>query len=268
VDNLEHIVKKRLENRGNIQEDGSLVIRGFDYDANKAEIERNKEKFKNYFKEAGADDYIHFGLLPELVGRAPIRTFVNLLSKNDLIRIMKETEDSILDQYKIEFLMFGIELIIFDTAIEYVAEVAENKKTGARALVSVWENILTDFQYELPGSNFKVLEVTRELCERPRDMLLKMLEKSPFVDFIENFKKEYGIELFLDDEVEAYIEEVAREENSEVSATIKKLLSGASALNFMTHEGSCRITKQMLEDPKYFDRLFTDWHEIQMQANA
>jgi ATP-dependent Clp protease ATP-binding subunit ClpX len=265
-DNLESIVKKRVEHKSNVREDGSVVIRGFDLDHK--EPGKEKEKFKNYFKEANADDYIHFGLLPELVGRAPIRTFVNLLSKNDLIRIMNDTEDSILDQYEMEFRLFDIELEIFQDAIDYVAEIAENSKTGARALVSVWENILTDFQFELPGSNFKKLTLTRELCERPRDMLLKMLEKSPFVDYVESFKKEYGIELILDEDVQNYIEAIAKQENMEVSATIKKLIGGASALNYMNHRGSFKITKEMLADPKYFDNLFTEWHEKQMKQET
>jgi hypothetical protein len=181
---------------------------------------------------------------------------------------MNDTEDSILDQYKMEFNVFDIELEISNDAIDYVAEFAENSKTGARALVSVWEGILTDFQFELPGSNFKRLTVTRELCERPRDMLLKMLEKSPFVDYIEGFKREYGIELILDEEVQNYIEEMAKRENTEISATIKKLLSGASALNYMHHRDPFKITKEMLDDPKYFDELFIEWHEKQMKQDT
>jgi endopeptidase Clp ATP-binding regulatory subunit ClpX len=266
VDNLETIVKKRIEHKGNVREDGSVVIRGFDADINHKGKE--KEKYKNYFREADADDFIRFGLLPELVGRSPIRTFVNLLSKNDLVRIMNDTEDSILDQYELEFSLFDIDLDITDEAVEYVAELAENQKTGARALVSVWENILTNFQYELPGSNFKTLKITREVCKRPRDMLLKLLEKSPFVDYIENFKQEYGITLALNEEIQEYIESIARRDNMEVSATIKKLLDGASALNYMNHQGTFEVTKKMLDDPKYFDNLFTSWHEKQMEQDA
>ncbi len=260
-ENLESIVKQRVERKGTVKEDGSIVIRGFDTIAR----ENEKDKFKNYYKEAGADDYIRFGLLPELVGRAPIRTFVNLLSKNDLIRIMTDTEDSILDQYKVEFLLFDIDLEFSQEAIEYVSEVAENSKTGARALVSVWESILTDFQFELPGSNFKKLELTREICERPHDMLLKMLEKSPFVDFTERFRKEYGIEILLSEEAQSYIEEYARQENMEVSVSIKQLLAGVSALNYMNLKAPYRITREMLEDPKYFDKLFTSWHENELK---
>jgi endopeptidase Clp ATP-binding regulatory subunit ClpX len=266
VDNLETIVKKRIEHKGNVREDGSVVIRGFDADIKSTRKE--KEKYKNYFREADADDFIRFGLLPELVGRSPIRTFVNLLSKNDLVRIMNDTEDSILDQYELEFSLFDIDLDITDDAVEYVAEIAENQKTGARALVSVWENILTNFQYELPGSNFKMLKITREVCKRPRDMLLKLLEKSPFVDYVENFKREYGITLALNEEIQEYIEGIARRDNMEVSATIKKLLDGASALNYMNHQGTFEVTKEMLDDPKYFDNLFTSWHEKQMEQDA
>ena len=193
---------------------------------------------------------------------------MNLLSKNDLVRIMTETEDSILGQYKMEFHLFDVDLEITDDAIDYVAEVGENSKTGARALVSVWENILTDFQFELPGSNFKKLTLTRELCERPKDMLLIMFEKSPFVDYIENFKNEYGIELVLEEEIQSYIEEIAKKENMEVSATIKRFLDGASALNYMGHKGPFKITKKMLDDPKFFDNLFTVWHERQMKQEA
>lgn len=265
-ENLESIVKKRIEHKGNVREDGSIVIRGFDSESKAPEM--SKEKFKNYFKDANADDYIRFGLLPELVGRTPIRTFVNLLSKNDLVRIMTETEDSILDQYKMEFSLFEVDLEITADAIDYVAEVGENSKTGARALVSVWENILTDFQFELPGSNFKKLRVNRELCERPKDMLLKMLEKSPFVDYVENFKNEYGIELILTEDIQNYIEAVAKQENMEVSATIKRFLDGASALNYMGQRGPFTMTKEMLNDPKYFDNLFTKWHEKQMKQET
>jgi len=176
---------------------------------------------------------------------------------------MQDTKDSILNQYKMEFELFNIDLDFTPNAIEYVAEISENRKTGARALVSVWENILTDFQFELPGSNFSTLNVNRELCEKPKDYLLKMLEKSPFVDFVENFKKEYGIELVLDEEIQNYFEHYAQQNDLQISDTLKKFLFGASALNYMGIRGEYKITREMLEDEKYFDRLFAKWYENQ-----
>ncbi|RMD60193.1 MAG: AAA family ATPase [Nitrospirae bacterium] len=261
VNSLDSIVRKRLSRRG-LPEDEHLVIEGF----TPGRRTKEKKKFKNYYKEATEEDFIRFGLLPELVGRSPIKTFVNPLSKNDLIRIMKDTEDSILNQYELEFMVFGIDIEFTDDAIEYVAQRAENKKTGARALVSVWEDILTEFQFELPGSNFKNLIIDRELCERPKDVLLKILEKSPFVDFVESFKKEYGIELILDEEVQDYIREYAHIHNMQISESIKKLLSGAPALNYMGVKGMYKITKEMLQDEKYFDKLFTKWHKEQKKG--
>ncbi len=258
VNNLESNVKDRIKHqKGGIREDGSFVVSGF----GDSEAEGSAKPMANYYKEANADDYINFGLLPELVGRIPIRSHVNLLSKNDLVRIMRDTEDSIIHQYIEEFKAFGILLLVQDSAIEYIAKIAENNKTGARALVSVWENILTDFQYELPGSNFKELLITRELCQRPKDILLKMLQKSPFVDYIEKFKQEYGIELAFADGVQEYIEKVALANKIQVSDAMQVLLKKASALNYMNIKGKFIITREILEDSKYFDDLFTEWFQ-------
>jgi len=258
-DNLEEIVKKRLATRGGrFSDEGALVIQGF---AAAPEDGGRPERYRNYYPEATADDFIRFGLIPELVGRSPIRTFVNLLSKNDLTRIMTDTEDSILDQYRMEFDLFNIDLEIDASAIDYVAEISENKRTGARALVSVWESILTDFQFELPGSNFTRLTVDRDLCERPRDALLKMLEKSPFVDFEEGFRREYGVELVLSEEAQQYIEEYAASKGIQVSDAIKQLLQSVNALNYMNVTGPFTITREMVEDHGYFERLFTEWHQ-------
>lgn len=254
---LEAIVKERLKHvSGKVREDGSIMVMGFGSIQPEAEI----RAMHNCYKEADADDYIKFGLIPELVGRIPIRSYVNLLSKNDLIRIMRDTEDSIINQYIMEFKSFGIDLIIEDAAIDYVAGLAENRKTGARALVSVWENILTDFQYELPGSNFKELAVTDELCRAPKDALLKMLKRSPFADFVERFKQEYGIDLVLGPEVQDYIEEYAVSNKIQVSEALLQLLKGVSALNYMNIKGKYEITKKMLTDSTYFDEIFTKWY--------
>lgn len=260
-DKLEDIVRKRVSNpHAHKREDGGFIIRGF---ADERSEKDDSEKYRNYYAEANADDYIQFGLLPELVGRSPIRTFVNLLSKNDLVRIMTETEDSLLNQYKLEFKLFGVDLEITDDAVDYVAEISENKRTGARALVSVWESILTDFQFEVPGSNFTKLTVNRKLCERPKDALLELLEKSPFVDYVEWFKREHGVQLELDEAAEQYVEEYAEKHNMQVSDALTGLLKSASALNYMNVESPYVVTREMLEDEKYFERLFTEWHQKQ-----
>jgi hypothetical protein len=92
-----------------------------------------------------------------------------------------------------------------------------------------------------------------------------MLEKSPFVDFIDNFKKEYGIELILDNDSQNYLENYAHDNIIPISFVLKKLLTGASALNYMGIRKSFKITKDMVQDKKYFDKLFSHWYENQKE---
>ncbi len=263
-ENLSKIIRKRVESHGHLTEEGDVIVRGFE----EAGHGEGAGDFRNYYREALAEDYIRFGLLPELVGRAPIRTFVDLLSKNDLIRIMRETEDSILQQYRLEFSLFDIRLDFSDEAVEYVAEQAENKKTGARALVSVWENILTDFQFELPGSEIRSLLVTRALCERPMDALLSLMERSPFEDAVRRFEQAYGIRLAFDEDIQKHIRRQAAERGQEVAALLKELLDRASALNYMDVASPLTVTREMVDDPTYYDRLFADWYSKQKGPHA
>ncbi len=170
---LEQIVKKRLSRRGATFDDEAVVIEGF---AARPGDEGREKREQTHYDQAISDDFIAFGLLPEIVGRAPIRTFVKPLSRDDLVRIMKETKDSILHQYTLEFSLFGITVEFTDDAIEFVAERSQNRKTGARALVSTWEGILTRFQYELPGSGVNTLVVDRKLCEDPETTLASLVQ--------------------------------------------------------------------------------------------
>ncbi len=264
-DGMEHIVKKRLDSKsGRLKEDGSLTIAGFGVEDGDAK----RDKYRNYYKDATEEDYIRFGIIPELVGRAPIRAYVNPLSKNDLIRIMTKTEDSILNQYKLEFKLFGVNLEFTDDAVEEIAQRAEKKKTGARALVGEWESVLTDFQFELPGTNFGQFTVTGDICRAPQDALLQLMQRSPFADFAQRFKSDYGITLRFTDPAIKYVEDYAKERGMQVADALKKLLASAAALNYMHESGEFIIEPNMLEDEKYFDKLYVEWHKKQMAENA
>jgi len=259
VESLETIVKRRILQNLPDDEENMRIINGFGTSQSE-ELERS---YKSYHKEATVNDYIKFGLLPELVGRTPIRTFVNRLSKNDLIRIMEDTEDSIITQYKVEFQLFDIKLEVTSDAINYIAEEADSKKTGARALVSVLESILTEYQFQLPGANFKTLVVDEELCRHPSDNILKLFERSPFVDYVQTFKLSYGIQLILGEGVQEYVKQYAKEHNQEITKSLRELLKGAVSLNYMNFQGTFEVTVPMLEDKKYFDNLFLDWWNSQ-----
>ncbi len=92
-----------------------------------------------------------FGLIPELIGRLPILTHLDPLSKEDLIRIMTEPKNALIRQYKRLFELEGIQLHVTGGAIEFIAETAMEYKLGARGLRSICEAIMTDAMYELPS---------------------------------------------------------------------------------------------------------------------
>lgn len=117
---------------------------------------------KKCFEYMSQEDLREYGLIPEFIGRFPILTSVKQLEVEDLVKIIKEPDDNILDQYSTMFSFDNIELVIEDAAITYIAKVAKSLKTGARALRSIFENVLEDYMFELPGSGITTFTITEE----------------------------------------------------------------------------------------------------------
>ena len=92
-----------------------------------------------------------FGLIPELIGRLPVLTYLNPLDKETLVRIMKEPKNALIKQYKKLFELEGIDLGFTDEAIDYIAEKSIEYKLGARGLRSICEAIMTDAMFEIPS---------------------------------------------------------------------------------------------------------------------
>ena len=143
---LEDIIRKRL---------GSRKI-GFDADYMIGTDEKSVVKY------ATTQDLREFGIIPEFVGRFPIITNVEKLSKEDLIRILKEPKNSIIKQYSALLAMDNTKLSLTDDAVLEIATLANNLGTGARGLRNIVETVMTDIMYEAPrnGSNKKPVEIT------------------------------------------------------------------------------------------------------------
>ncbi len=111
-------------------------------------------------------DLVKFGLIPELVGRLPVITALNGMDKETLIRIMKEPKNAILKQYEALFKMDGIELEFSDEAIDKIAELTVERKTGARGLRSIIEGILQRFMFEAPSDKtIKKITITADTVD-------------------------------------------------------------------------------------------------------
>ncbi len=105
------------------------------------------------YSDVTPHDIVKYGLIPELVGRIPIIVALDSLDKDALVRIIREPKNALTRQYVKLFSLDGVELEFDDAAAEAVAELALERKTGARGLRSIFENAMMDLMYELPSRN-------------------------------------------------------------------------------------------------------------------
>ncbi|MFT6360170.1 MAG: ATP-dependent Clp protease ATP-binding subunit ClpX [Saprospiraceae bacterium] len=125
-------------------------------------------------------DLKRFGLIPELIGRLPVLTYLEPLDKETLSRILTEPRNSLVKQYKKLFMLEGIRLSFSEDSIEYIAEKAMEYNLGARGLRSICEAIMTDAMFELPSQKeIEEFKVTREYAaDKLNDSKLGMMKRA------------------------------------------------------------------------------------------
>lgn len=111
-------------------------------------------------------DLKSFGLIPEIIGRLPVLTYLNPLDREALAKILKEPKNSIVRQYEKLFSMDGITLTFTDDALDLIVDKAVEYKLGARGLRSIVESVMTDAMFELPSKRAKSFEVTRDYAQQ------------------------------------------------------------------------------------------------------
>jgi ATP-dependent Clp protease ATP-binding subunit ClpX len=134
---------------------------GFNVNKDQQEYQR-----KNLLQFVNAQDLKAFGLIPELLGRLPVITYLNPLDAITLRSILTEPKNSLIKQYVRLFEIEGIELIIDNDVYDFMVEKAMEYKLGARGLRSICESILTDAMYELPSQKVKSFHLTMEYATR------------------------------------------------------------------------------------------------------
>jgi|688.fasta_scaffold03097_17 ATP-dependent Clp protease ATP-binding subunit ClpX len=133
------------------------------FSVNKEEQEHQR---KNLLQFINAQDLKKFGLIPELLGRLPIVTYLNPLDKETLRSILTVPKNSLIKQFTRLFEMEGIDLVIEDDVLDFMVSKALEYKLGARGLRSICESILTDAMFELPGSSTKHFTVDISYAEK------------------------------------------------------------------------------------------------------
>ncbi len=133
---IENIIKQRV----------STKTMGFG-----AEIVKNQEENNALLAKALPEDLLKFGLIPEFVGRLPIMVTLDALDKNALVQVLTEPKNALIKQYQKLFEMDGVDLSFKREAIEGVAEEALARKTGARGLRAIFEEMMLDTMFDLPS---------------------------------------------------------------------------------------------------------------------
>ena len=150
-DGIEPIIEKRV---------GDKTTLGFG-----AEVKTKAEKEKtDILSLAEPEDLIKYGLIPELVGRIPLVVALEHLDKDALIKILTEPKNALTKQYEKLFEMDGVNLSFDKKALEFIAEKAHERKTGARGLRAIVEPVMTELIYDLDGSD--ELKITKSLVEK------------------------------------------------------------------------------------------------------
>ena len=139
-----------------------LNTRVVGYNAAKENEEVDK---KNLLQYIAPQDLKSFGLIPEIIGRLPILTYLEPLDRDALRRILTEPKNSIIKQYNKLFKMDQIDLIFDDEVLDYIVDKAIEFKLGARGLRSITETIIMDKMYEMPSKNDKKLQITLDYAQ-------------------------------------------------------------------------------------------------------
>ncbi|MBA1438684.1 MAG: ATP-dependent Clp protease ATP-binding subunit ClpX [Epsilonproteobacteria bacterium] len=148
-DGLEEILKRKQ---------GENIL-GFGHD------KKTKDEKKPTFDMVEPEDLVHYGLIPELVGRLPIIASLNEISEDEMVRILTEPKNSLIKQYTKLFSIDDVELTFEEDALRAIAQKAIKRKTGARGLRAILEEAMIDIMYELPEYKGYEILITKEVIE-------------------------------------------------------------------------------------------------------
>ena len=132
----------------------------------KTTVEQNKIDKENLLQYITPRDIRSFGLIPEIIGRLPVLTYMKPLDKSTLLEILSTPKNALIKQYVHLFDMDGIKLQFTSGALDYIVEKALQYKLGARGLRSLCEAVLNDAMFELPNSGVKELKVTKQYADQ------------------------------------------------------------------------------------------------------
>lgn len=162
-DGLEEIIKRRIGNN----------VLGF------GQEKRGKQEEEGLIELVEPDDLVHYGLIPELIGRLHVVATLGKIGQEEMVRILTEPKNAIFKQYKKLFAIDGADLTFEPEALEEVAALAIKRKTGARGLRTIMEELMVDIMYELPElDGYEVLITEDTVKNGTKPLYIKKDKKS------------------------------------------------------------------------------------------
>lgn len=224
----------------------------------------DESEMSAYLHQVQTQDFIQYGFEPEFIGRIPIRVACDSLKKEDLARILTDAECSILKQYQDDFSGYQIDMEITHEAIDEIAAQAEQEKTGARGLMTIFEKILRNFKFELPSSGIHFFEVNTDTVTHPEEALKKLLldnqglmNEQRITDihsYEANFQKENNIGItFTSDAIQELIRQSIMNDKPILSlcqSLFKDLAYGLKMVARNTNKETFTLDKDFVQDPQ------------------
>lgn len=139
---------------------------------------RSKNEREDLLNLLEPDDLVHYGLIPELIGRLHVVATLNEITKEDMVKILTEPKNAILKQYQKLFAIDGANLKFDDEALIEIATLAIERKTGARGLRSIMEEVMIDLMYELPDLNGYDVVISKDVVKNGEKPILIKQNKS------------------------------------------------------------------------------------------
>ncbi|MGM0603518.1 MAG: ATP-dependent Clp protease ATP-binding subunit ClpX [Bacillota bacterium] len=165
-DGLEKLINSRISEK----------VMGFGADI---KTQEESENIGNVLKHILPQDLLHYGLIPEFIGRMPVLVTLDQLEEEDLVRILTEPRNALVKQYKKFFQMDNVELDFTEEALKAISRKALSRNTGARGLRSVVENTVLDIMYDLPSQpEVRKCLITEEVIEDNKKPVLEIDENT------------------------------------------------------------------------------------------
>jgi endopeptidase Clp ATP-binding regulatory subunit ClpX len=218
------------------------------------------------FQYVTTQDFVEYGFEPEFIGRLPVRVVCEELVADDLYKIMRFSEGSLLRQYERAFRAYGIEVSFDDEALRLISEAAAKEKTGARGLLTVFEKLFRDYKYYLAGSGLSQLRVSAELVREPKRVLERLMAEGHKHEaqtmeanarqFADRFKSEHGLEIVFDDAALQRLVGRAQTERMTMAELCEHLFKdyqfGLSLINKNTGQKKFMLDAAAVDEPDKF----------------